>query len=968
LAISVAPGIAQQSVPDIPAVFAAADAAVARGDPAAARREILAILSHQPGPAVLGAGAMRLSQIAALAGDIAGAEKPLQDALALLPSGDPAAQPALAAIYLQLGGLAMARGDMGRAQLALLKGIAIGKRVSTLDDPQILEAEISLAIAEIRAFRLPQAADRLQAVKARGFADTSRVAALYQAALGELFFRQYDYGPALLAQTRARDLFLALYGPLHAETARAETSLGSSLFSAGRYLDAERALLDAISTYDRHPDFYAPALASALVNLGQVYYTTGRMILADTAFGRAIDLARQSLGAGTQVEAAALLHRGYGKLRQNDLPAATADLEAAIALWSAPAARNDRAVAGAQVWLAEALRRSGNFADAETTLDQSAAVLAGIFGPDSYAMTDISIGRAELAMARSEPDAAVAHLKTVVDLRSRLLGADHIATLEARSQLALAFATAADPQSARMIAGSVTSVLRQRLSLSQATQSGTALDEVVALRRLFGRHVQVIDLALKGDLSAADRAALLDDSFALAQLARATAAGMAIAGLVQRQAVADPAAASDLRTLQETILRWQMAERRLSAGVAAAAAEIAGLRDDVGRVREEAVRQQQALAAAHPDLAALLAQGELAPAEVRAAMHPGESMLVYLTLEDRSYLWTITPDRTALVAIPADAATLQAKIRRLRETVNPRDVQDLSDILPYDVTAAAELHAAVIAPAGLLPSERHLIIVPDATLQSLPFAALLQQSVAPPAEFADYRKLPWLINDHDITILPEVGALTALRAGLRPSAAARPFFGIGDPVLGGDSSAASDQSSIADLLRGLAPLPESAVELADLAMALKAEPGSVVVGAKATEAALKLMPLADYRMIAFATHGLMAGDFGRLREPGLVLTPPAIASGNDDGLLTVGEIAQLKLDADWVVLSACNTAAGDGSPGAEGLSGLARAFFFAGSRALLVSQWEVLSVAALASMNKVLPTKYFLKVLSCLAR
>ena len=946
LAILAAPVLAQQSAPDILAVYAAADAAVAQGDPTAARREILAILSHQPAPAVLGAGALRLSQIAALAGDLAGAERPLQEAITLLPSGDPSAQPALAAIYLQLGALAMARGDMGRAQLALLKGIAIGKRLSTPDDPQLLEAELSLATAEIRAFRLQRAAERLQGVKSRGFADTSPIGALYQAALGEFHFRQYDYGPALEAQTRARDLLLALYGPLHAETARAETSLGSSFFSAGRYVDAERVLLDAISTYDRHPGFYAPALASALVNLGQVYYTTGRLTLADTALGRAIDLSRHSLGAGSQVEAAALLHRGYGKLRQNDLPAATADLKAAIAIWSAPAARNDRAVAGAKVWLAEALRRSGNFTDAEAALNESARVLAGIFGPDSYAMTDILIGRAELALARAMPAAAVAHLKTAVDRRSHLLGADHIATLEARSQLALAIATGDDPQSAHAMAAAVTDVLRQRLALSQATQSGTALDEVAALRRLFGRHVQVIDLALKGALSAADRAALLDESFALVQLARNTAAGMAIAGLVQRQALADPATASDLRSLQETVLRWQMAERRLSAGVAAADSGIAGLRDDVDRVRQEALRQQQAFAAAHPDFAALVAQSQLVPAQVSAAMRPGEALLAYLTLEDRSYLWAITPDRTALVAIPADAAALQAKIRRLRETVNPRDVQGLSDILPYDVAAAAELHEAVIAPAGLRATDRHLIIVPDATLQSLPFAALLQQPVTPPAEFADYRRLPWLINDHDITILPEIGAFTALRAGMRPSAATQPFFGIGNPVLAGATAAAGDKTSIADLLRGLAPLPESAVELADLAMVLKVAPGSVVVGAKATETALKSLPLKDYRMIAFATHGLMAGDFGRLREPGLVLTPPAIASGDDDGLLTVGEIAQLKLDADWVVLSACNTAAGDGSPGAEGLSGLARAFLFAGSRALLVSQWEVLSVAA----------------------
>ena len=86
----------------------------------------------------------------------------------------------------------------------------------------------------------------------------------------------------------------------------------------------------------------------------------------------------------------------------------------------------------------------------------------------------------------------------------------------------------------------------------------------------------------------------------------------------------------------------------------------------------------------------------------------------------------------------------------------------------------------------------------------------------------------------------------------------------------------------------------------------------------------------------------------RAVAPALVFTPPETGSEEDDGLLTAGEIATLKLDADWVILSACNTAAADGTPGAEGLSGLAKAFFYAGARALLVSHWSASSEAAVA--------------------
>ena len=108
---------------------------------------------------------------------------------------------------------------------------------------------------------------------------------------------------------------------------------------------------------------------------------------------------------------------------------------------------------------------------------------------------------------------------------------------------------------------------------------------------------------------------------------------------------------------------------------------------------------------------------------------------------------------------------------------------------------------------------------------------------------------------------------------------------------------------------------------------------------------MKHAPLSEYRIVYFATHGLVAGDIKGLAEPALVLTLPAQPTPEDNGLLTASEAAQLKLNADWVVLSACNTVAGE-KPGAQALSGLARAFFYAGARALLVSHWSVASEAA----------------------
>ena len=99
--------------------------------------------------------------------------------------------------------------------------------------------------------------------------------------------------------------------------------------------------------------------------------------------------------------------------------------------------------------------------------------------------------------------------------------------------------------------------------------------------------------------------------------------------------------------------------------------------------------------------------------------------------------------------------------------------------------------------------------------------------------------------------------------------------------------------------------------------------------------------LANYRVLHFATHGALSGEISGGAEPGLILNPPQTPTERDDGYLSASEIAGLKLDADWVILSACNTAAGN-AENAEALSGLARSFLYAGARTLLVSHWASL--------------------------
>ena len=139
------------------------------------------------------------------------------------------------------------------------------------------------------------------------------------------------------------------------------------------------------------------------------------------------------------------------------------------------------------------------------------------------------------------------------------------------------------------------------------------------------------------------------------------------------------------------------------------------------------------------------------------------------------------------------------------------------------------------------------------------------------------------------------------------------------------------------------PLPDTRDEIRAIAASLGADPDrDAVYGAEATRDRIKAMNLADKRIIAFATHGLIPGDMPGLTQPALTL---AYQKDPRDSLLLLEDILKLRLDADWVVLSACNTGAADGL-GNEAASGLGRGFFYAGSRALLLTHWPVESESA----------------------
>ncbi|MEM8797693.1 MAG: CHAT domain-containing tetratricopeptide repeat protein, partial [Pseudomonadota bacterium] len=315
-----------------------------------------------------------------------------------------------------------------------------------------------------------------------------------------------------------------------------------------------------------------------------------------------------------------------------------------------------------------------------------------------------------------------------------------------------------------------------------------------------------------------------------------------------------------------------------------------------------------------------------------------------------------------------------------------------SSLPTFNFELAHGLYKRIFEPVSeALAGKNKLIIVSaDEALVNLPFQLLLTNEHSGDAERPDYQSAPWLIRKWAVTVSTSISALTASRAQPRilQDGGRKAFLGVGDPIIGTTGEIdceAFSQIELASLSRGIVDittnalftgreqgariadvnavrrmtrLPDTRCELESVAASLGG--GDLLLNADATETRIKEMnadnQLAAYDTISFATHGIVAGE-SNLAEPALVLTPPDKGSVLDDGLLTASEVAALKLNAEWVLLSACNTAAGTietntGDSVSESFSGLARAFFYAGARSLLVSHWPVQSEAAVRLTTK----------------
>lgn len=474
--------------------------------------------------------------------------------------------------------------------------------------------------------------------------------------------------------------------------------------------------------------------------------------------------------------------------------------------------------------------------------------------------------------------------------------------------------------------------------------------------------------ALAAPSGPAERSADAERVFRAMQLATFGETALTLGIAAQRRAMARPEAAElhsrALRATAEAERYAQIAQNLHRVDVDNV---LTRTRD---RAAAEAAQLREQLASVLPGTT--LDGSEISPAELRAVsgrLGAGEAFVVLRVGATTLDGFLVDRAGGSLVwSTQIGAAEVEDLVRALRDSA------EVPPTAPFPFEQAHNLYQAAFGPvAPQLRRYSKLVVLGNGPLQSMPYGMLLT-AMPPtlPANAEQFRAAApaWLIRSHAIAIMPSVPTFVAQRSAAAAGRAKKPFLGIGNPVLAPVQTAGRKVNAttaftpgtpggLADVnvLRQQPSLPETEDELRTIARLLRAGPDDIIVQTKATEANVKQLPLADYAIVSFATHGALAGEARGSSEPGLILTPPPTATPEDDGFLALSDVQALKFDADLVILSACNTGTSDGRPRAEGLSGLARGFFRAGARSLLVTHWAIPSESSVKLITGVIEAR-----------
>ncbi|MGI9386789.1 MAG: tetratricopeptide repeat protein, partial [Methyloligellaceae bacterium] len=802
----------------------------------------------------------------------------------------------------------------------------------------------------------------------------------------------------------------------HPDIAASFNSLASLYLSDGRYWKAEPLFKRTFTLWEKAFGGDDPRVGTTLNNLASLYRSQGRYANAERLYKRALAIVRKTHGndhpnVGISLDNLAGLYKAQKRYDEAE-PLS----RRALAIVEKALDEDHPSVGISLDNLAGLYVAQKRYAEAEVLSRRALAIFEKVLGKDHPSM-GVSLSNLARQYRRQGRYAEAEPLsRRALAIAEKALGKDHPSVGKSLSNLAFVlYGQKKWAQAYGYLKESTQLYARRARRVGHATLTGQTRTSAQRQHHSFKVLVKAAYRVAQEDDK--KEASFARQTFQHLQWTGGAGAAAALSQMAVRFGAGDDKLAQRVRERQDLKGQWQRLDNTLIAAKSQSSSKRnkafeKTLNSRLAMIDKRISEIDKIFKKDFPDYAALANPEPLSVKQVQSHLGEDEA-LIYIVdtpkwenTPEESFVWVVTKTNIKWVRSGLGATALESMVKSLRcglDSVGWRDAKKAAECtkllrtdysrssyekrqpLPFEVSLAHKLYDGLFGQIEKEIQGKKLLLVPAGPLTSLPFQILVTEK---PKSATGYDQVTWLINRHDLTVLPSVASLNALRRISSPSRAAEPYFGVGNPLLlgpsGKDTSASKRTAchitakpkplimanvkapgtiaryflgGLADVntLRRQTPLPETADELCAVAKLLGAKSDAIHLGTKATEANLKTLSqrgdLKRAKVIHFATHGLLAGETETLirssAEPSLMLTPPDKATRVDDGLLTASEITQLKLDADWVILSACNTAGGE-TPGAEAMSGLAKAFFYAGARALLVSHWYVNSYATVA--------------------
>ena len=739
---------------------------------------------------------------------------------------------------------------------------------------------------------------------------------------------------------------------------------GRTANGIGRFSDAEVSFREALVLETGPLKANDQLVAATLLDLALNVSNQGRVEEAAALFRRATpmlqatsdDVRRARLATYLALNAANAADYKQGLPLSRDASQSWRKLaEANQSPSSGPGDAANAVVTPEQGELANALNvqalmelRSDNLIQAYAAASEALLILNKSDKLPRWWKADTLVVLGEISVGQGRLSAAETYFNAAIKLRRQLYG-DGARTIRAMAALARAY------QHEHMSTSTIVTY-REMFKMARALPSTSG---VFTADMLVPFAAAIVDTAETLTDPVAKRG-LYAEAFDAFQLVQSPLVDKTIAQAAARLSTQDPEIGQLIGTLQDRqrdndFARVKLAHQQSLGDNERSSAEEADLKAKIADNLATIATTQATLSTKYPAYNNFTTPAAVNLDQLRNSLKPKEGVLSFLVGRDQSFAQLVTRDGAIVAAVPEGENGLREAVTSIRRTL---EIQG-GAINEFNLGESKQLYDLLLAGLRLpLAAVDHLVVVPAGPLSNLPFGLL----VATTPKDASYAKADWLVRTKTVSYTPSLQALTALRAAKPRRAPKQMLLAFGDPALVGHVDRPGEVSPMAALanncreggpmpaalLSALAPLPDTARELRVVAATLGAGPDSLFLGRNATEENLRKQTLDEYRIIYFATHGLLPGEMRCQAEPGLVLTPPATAQQSTalDGLLESSEIASIRLNADLVVLSACNTAASGGRfSGGEALSGLAEAFFYAGARNLLVTHWQVPSAA-----------------------